>query len=1512
MAEIIHGSAQRNIIVTTLVLMVIGALLLMAAPIPFKAGGVVALGGNQSEVWVNSAWSGVAFGTMVDGHIYGMDAFDTIQNGSNAVAPGGIVHVAPGTYYEHVIVDHSLIINGSNSGIAGNSSDRHDESVLSGDTGPVGDSAVSDGIVVQADNVVIDGMTIQGFDNGIASYANVNGLTVNNTRILDSTNGIDIQATSSTISDNYLFACSNNVIGIDGNGDNVINNVVGNTDGSDNFNYGVSYSGDSGNISLNTITATVITYDAVYCNGDNAVIDENTITVAGPSSSAYLTEAIEYTGNGGEIDNNNILLFGYFIDNMISVVGDSTSIDGNSILTAGSHPSSTDAAKVGYTADGVKADDSIQLGCMIYVNGTSSKVANNIIGQDHWYYYYGIYYTGKTGNVSYNDIYAGEIVDNAVYYSGDEGIVSNNTMYPERVDAAVLLYLGDSGTISSNDMSVDDFYGNNPVEYYGDSGAVDGNIILVSDYDYIDSANAVSYASTTEIGGAMVYYEGDSGAITNNNVGDSDAYYNYGVYYLGDSGNVSLNGIHASEVDVDAVYYGGDKGVIGGNSIDPNYVSDLAIEYEGNNGTINAGNDIEVPELYSYDDAIDYYGDNGTVDGNFINANMGEIGSAADATSQAGDVNATSSGSGARIYYEGSGGNVTNNVIGTSGDSNEYYNYGIYMNGESGNVSNNLINAYYIYDYAIYNNGGSAKINGNTVNAYYAQYYVIYNSGSNSHINDNTIDVDYVYYYDAIYNEGSSTTINGNDITTAQLGYYYYYTGAAIRSSANDVTINDNNITVTSSCRNVIAYNGQGGSINGNNITAYQCGYYQYYYYGYYWTYSDAIYYSGSSYATINGNRINLTYTGTSASYGINYNGDTASISDNVFNISGYLNFNIYYEGYGGTLDNNRDVSPYTYKRNFIYCQSYGSSEDTGYAAQSAEYVMITNNTGGLIEMDGDNATIIGNNISAESSEGIEAYGYHNAIIDNTVVSEYGIYSSGDEANISDNVLNANDDNDHYRGIEFYGDNCQADNNTIWNTNVGIEHYGGIDNEGSLSANGLANTEYNDYINAILAKANSNPGELSVHAAKGTYYYGSNAVISNNTITNTWDFGDMGVLVCGDNGVVENNNITNVYSGISYYNGANATVYNNTVDDSQDLDFARSQDYVGEYDGIFLGAMSGKVDSNTILGLDNGIDLYTASAYLTNNMIDGMMVGESGISGRCDNTIIANNAISNIYGGVSPADDSSTPEVYGGAINISPLDTYAPYGSTYIHDNELTNNFIQFALDENLNIRMSDNSIKGVDLPTVQTLIATNVLDRAFYKTDSNGALLIENGTGFVYGSGAYTCSYHLVPGWNLISVPLNVSDTSIEGFFPADVRSGMLTLWAWDASKQDWVFYGSDPNDWYYSQYPALTNVETGRGYWVEMNKSVNFTVEGTAPVSAPASPLPLVKGWNLVGLTGVGSSSPGALYPGAFTVWNWDPVAQNWVFYGSDPSDWYYSQYPALSSLHAGQGNWVEKVVV
>jgi hypothetical protein len=97
-----------------------------------------------------------------------------------------------------------------------------------------------------------------------------------------------------------------------------------------------------------------------------------------------------------------------------------------------------------------------------------------------------------------------------------------------------------------------------------------------------------------------------------------------------------------------------------------------------------------------------------------------------------------------------------------------------------------------------------------------------------------------------------------------------------------------------------------------------------------------------------------------------------------------------------------------------------------------------------------------------------------------------------------------------------------------------------------------------------------------------------------------------------------------------------------------------------------------------------------------------------------------------------------------------------------------------------------------------------------------------------------------IAAGWNLISIPLVLDNTSINAVFP-DASDGDV-LYAYEGR---WI------RTKYYSGYGWDGDIETvvpDKGYWYGTNTAYTATIEGT---KAGSRSVPITTGWNLVGYT-------------------------------------------------------------
>jgi hypothetical protein len=258
-----------------------------------------------ATVYVDDSWVGTPLGSDPDGAgpatSFGCDSFATIQGGVNAVTAGGTVIVNDGSYIENVTIPKALTLTG-----AGAATVFLKPAVSNPNCGGGGGGSLCAGgsnlMLVQADNVTISGLTLDGDNPSLTSAENVGGANI------DARNGIitnhllatydNLEVHHTTVKNIFLrgiYASSGGAFNFH---DNTVQNVQANAGSIGMFNYAGAGAYTNNNVSAcndgissnhsrgTTYTGNTVTTSASGIHTDNAgdsggasdTISGNTVT----------------------------------------------------------------------------------------------------------------------------------------------------------------------------------------------------------------------------------------------------------------------------------------------------------------------------------------------------------------------------------------------------------------------------------------------------------------------------------------------------------------------------------------------------------------------------------------------------------------------------------------------------------------------------------------------------------------------------------------------------------------------------------------------------------------------------------------------------------------------------------------------------------------------------------------------------------------------------------------------------------------------------------------------------------------------------------------------------------------------------------------------------------------------------------------------------------------------------------------------------------------------------------
>ena len=257
-----------------------------------------------SEVWVDDDYVPGGFN---DGHTWGYDAFDRIQDGVDAVAQPGTVYVAAGTYFENIWLRSGVVVQGAGP----------DSSTIDG--GGSGSVVTASGV---GSGAVLDGFTITNgtgkSGEGGGMYVSHSSLSVRNTAITGNTaSGGGIKAYDSTISlyNNNITANYGHRSGgifFHNSTADIMNNIF---DNNECYYGGIIHMTDSSNSNISGNNITDTDTGISLCKSSNTTISQNNIENNRWGISLAWSSCNTFSGNN--IENN---IYGIFLSGPSNIV----------------------------------------------------------------------------------------------------------------------------------------------------------------------------------------------------------------------------------------------------------------------------------------------------------------------------------------------------------------------------------------------------------------------------------------------------------------------------------------------------------------------------------------------------------------------------------------------------------------------------------------------------------------------------------------------------------------------------------------------------------------------------------------------------------------------------------------------------------------------------------------------------------------------------------------------------------------------------------------------------------------------------------------------------------------------------------------------------------------------------------------------------------------------------------------------------------------------------------------
>ena len=531
---------------------------------------------------------------------------------------------------------------------------------------------------------------------------------------------------------------------------------------------------------------------------------------------------------------------------------------------------------------------------------------------------------------------------------------------------------------------------------------------------------------------------------------------------------------------------------------------------------------------------------------------------------------------------------------------------------------------------------------------------------------------------------------------------------------------------------------------------------------------------------------------------------------------------------YGIYLNNQNGVSIKNCNVREFYSGIYLSSSSNNILSN----IDANSNSNGIHLLSSSNNNLINNIANSNDNSGILLYSSSNNLLINNIANN-NLAGINLYENSSNNFLtNSNFNYNSNTGIGLFHSfsNYIADNTINYNGVYGI-------NLGSSSNNRISNNEI---------KENS---KYDIYFYVYNIYFGNTLdFYCNNIIENNTGSGNRLIKYFNDSVVLENEVLSELilcdanYSIINNITIMGSETLNNSgiivfrTDHSNFSNINSSHNYYGIY--LFQGSddslSNSALNHNTI-----GINLHKSSnVFLKKNVANNNLVGIY-LQNSSYNTISSNFANNNNHSGIY---------LYGSLFPIKQITSYNTINGNYFNENIKYGAYLQFSgFNTFWNNSFIDNGANAFSSPL-------HIINNWNFSNIGNYWGDFENNIGYLdnYTINSMNIDYHpiwelagnitipLNKSWNLISIPLNLSNSSI-GYVFRSIMDKIIVINGFESGPGG----GAKTYDPLLPEFSDLHEIDYKHGYWVKMNESVNLTITGTTPKNKTIN---LATNWNLI----------------------------------------------------------------